>query len=124
VNARDVLIVRWTPQPFDRGEYALPVPGELGAAEGHIIQKTIELNAGLGLDFNAVEWCIAKDGTPTVIDSYNDVPDVRREKLPPAAYDWIVDRFCTSIRDRLKDGGRNRIVKGFTVGSDSGPHPS
>ena len=32
--------------------------GELGSAEEHIRQKTMELNASLGLDFNAVEWCI------------------------------------------------------------------
>jgi len=97
---KDVFIVRWTPQPFDRGEYSLPRPGELGAAEEHIRQKTAELNAALGLDFNAVEWCISLEGTPIIIDSYNDVPDVRREKLPPAAYDWVVEKFCASVREQ------------------------
>jgi glutathione synthase/RimK-type ligase-like ATP-grasp enzyme len=111
VDARDVLIVRWTPQPFDRGEYALAGPGELGAAEEHIRQKTVDLNAALGLDFNAVEWCLTKDGTPVIIDSYNDVPDVRREKLPAAAYDWVVDRFCACVREKLRSGAKNRIVR-------------
>ncbi len=112
VNARDVLIVRWSPQPFDLGEYAMPGPGELGMAEDHIRRKTIDLNAALGLDFNAVEWCITKDGTPVIIDSYNDVPDVRREKLPPAAYDWVVDRFCACLREKMAGGESNRIMRG------------
>jgi hypothetical protein len=117
VNAREVFIVRWAPQPFDRGEYSLPRPGELGGAEDHIRQKTMELNAALGLDFNAVEWCIAQDGTPVIIDSYNDVPDVRREKLPPAAFDWVVDRFCACVREKMRTGARNRIMKEFQPGA-------
>ena len=123
VSGKDVFIVRWTPQPFDRGEYSLPRPGELGGAEEHIRQKTMELNSGLGLDFNAVEWCIAQDGTPVIIDSYNDVPDVRREKLPPAAYDWVVENFCSSVRDKLATGERNRIMRGLPAASDPGTLP-
>ena len=131
VNARDVFIVRWTPHPFDQGEYSLPAAGELGAAEELITRKTIDLNAALGLDFNAVEWCITRDGTPVIIDSYNDVPDVRKEKLPPAAYDWVVDRFCACVTEKLAGGGRNRLVGGAPAAngpggpssSDPGPLP-
>jgi hypothetical protein len=123
VNARDVLIVRWTPRPFDHGEYALTTPGELGAAEDYVRQKTIDLNGALGLDFNAVEWCITKDGTPVIIDSYNDVPDVRREKLPPAVYGWVVERFCACVRERLASGETNRIMRGFQPRSDPGTSP-
>jgi len=122
VNARDVLIVRWSPQPFDLGEYEFPSPGELGTLEDHIRQKTIDLNAALGLDFNAVEWCITKDGTPVIIDSYNDVPDVRREKLPPAAYDWVVDRFCACMKEKLTGGETNRIMRVFQP--DAGAPPA
>lgn len=123
VSAKDVFIVRWTPRPFDHGEYALMQPGELGGAEEHIRQKTMELNASLGLDFNAVEWCITRDGAPVIIDSYNDVPDVRREKLPPDAYDWVVDRVCSSVRDKLASGERNRIMRGVPNTSDPGARP-
>jgi hypothetical protein len=120
INAGEVFIVRWTPQPFDRGEYSLPRPGELGTTEDLVREKTIQLNRALGLDFNAVEWCMAKDGTPMIIDSYNDVPDVRREKLPPAAYDWVVDRFCACVREKLARGERNRIVRVSDPGALSG----
>jgi len=117
VSARDVLIVRWIPRPFDMGEYSLPAPGELGEAEGVIRQKTIELNAAFRLDFNSVEWCIGADGAPLVIDSLNDVPDVRREKLPASAWEWAVDRLAACTREKLADGARNRIL------SDPGPLP-
>jgi len=119
VSARDVLIVRWSPKPFDLGEYAIPGPGELGSAEDHIVRKTIDLNAALGLDFNAVEWCLTKEGTPVIIDSYNDVPDVRREKLPPIAYDWVVDRFCACVKEKLVGNESNGIMK--RVRPDAGP---
>jgi hypothetical protein len=117
VGAKNVFIVRWTPQPFDRGEYSLPVDGELGGAEDHIRQKTMELNAALGLDFNAVEWCIAPDGAPVIIDSYNDVPDVRREKLPPEAYAWVVEKLCSTVREKLESGERNRLVRVSETGT-------
>ncbi|MGO9309215.1 MAG: ATP-grasp domain-containing protein [Spirochaetia bacterium] len=124
VSARDVLIVRWSPRPFDLGEYAIPRPGELGsAAEEHIVRKTIDLNAAFGLDFNTVEWCVTSEGTPVIIDSYNDVPDVRREKLPPEAYDWVVDRFCACVKDKLAGGGTNRIMSRARPGAGPISHP-
>ena len=107
VGTKDVYIVRWTPQPFDMGEYALLGPDAPDGLREIITEKTVALNAALGLDFNAVEWCVTPEGTPVVIDSYNDVPDVRREKLPPACYDWVVDRFCACIRSKLESGERN-----------------
>jgi len=110
VGARDVLVIRWLPRPFDQGEYSMPAPGELGATEAVIHEKSIAINAAFQLDFNAVEWCITKDGTPMVIDALNDVPDVRKEKLPPAAWDWVVERLSGCIRERLSEGARNRIL--------------
>ena len=109
VNRRDVKLVRWTPQPFDRGEYAMLDPSDTGSVHTIIQQKTVALNAALGLDFNAVEWCLTADGTPTIIDSYNDVPDVRPEKLPPDCYTWVVDRFCECIREKLASGETNSL---------------
>ena len=69
-----------------------------------------------------MEWCITKDGTPVIIDSYNDVPDVRREKLPPAAYDWVVDRFCACMKEKLTGGETNRIMRVFQP--DAGAPPA
>jgi hypothetical protein len=107
VGRRDVFLVQWNPRPFDMGEYAVSDPTALEGARLIIEEKTVALNAALGLDFNAVEWCVTGEGTPIVIDSYNDVPDVRREKLPPACYEWVVDRFCACVREKLASGERN-----------------
>ena len=112
VGSRETLLVKWKPLPFDMGEYAVPSPSELLGIQETIQQKTIALNAAFGLDFNAVEWCVTAEGTPVVIDSLNDVPDVRREKLPPSCYDWVVGRFCDCIRERLGSGARNSLVRG------------
>jgi hypothetical protein len=122
VNRSEVFVVRWKPQPFDRGEYSVAAEGTLGSAGDFIREKTIALNAAFGLDFNTVEWCIARDGAPTIIDSYNDVPDVRREKLPPACYDWVVDRLCACIREKVRSGERNTLG-GLPPGSEPGPAP-
>jgi hypothetical protein len=108
VGAREVRISAWLPRPLDAGVYSEPDPARLATVGPFIEAKTAELNAALGLDFNSVEWCIARDGRPVIIDALNDVPDVRREKLPPACYDWIVDRFCACVRDRLAAGRPNR----------------
>jgi hypothetical protein len=103
----EVLIVAWDPKPFDLGVYS-PVDNEsLMGLSGWITEKTAALNGLLGLDFNSVEWCVTADGRPCVIDSYNDVPDVRPGKLPPREYEWIVERFSALIRDRLASGARN-----------------
>jgi hypothetical protein len=72
--------------------------------EGFIAEKTVELNAALGLDFNSVEWCVTADRKALIIDSNNDVPDVRKEKIPPESYDWIVDRFSACVRETLGSG--------------------
>lgn len=108
IGGSDVRVMAWTPRPLDAGEYAEADNAALGEAGSFIEAKTAQLNALLGLDFNSVEWCITKDGLPVVIDSYNDVPDVRKEKLPVACYDWIVDRFCSCVRGKLASGERNR----------------
>ena len=122
VGTRDVFLVKWNPLPFDMGEYALPGPEAAEEVQVIIREKTVALNAALGLDFNAVEWCVTSEGTPIVIDSYNDVPDVRREKLPPACYDWVVDRFCACVRARLASGERNSTGS-MLSGSEAGTLP-
>jgi hypothetical protein len=109
VDRREVMVVRWTPKPLDQGAYAMIGADEPRAALAEIEEKTVALNRALGLDFNTVEWCLTAEGMPVVIDSYNDVPDVRSEKLPPSCYGWIVDRFCACIRGRLGSGERNSI---------------
>ncbi|HET6485478.1 MAG TPA: hypothetical protein VFH83_03600 [Spirochaetia bacterium] len=112
VGAREVLIVGWKPLPFDRGEYSVVDPVGLGDLGPFIHGKTAELNGKLGLDFNTVEWCVTTDGRPVVIDSNNDVPDVRKEKLPASCYDWIVERFAALVRRAVAERGEGATGTG------------
>jgi hypothetical protein len=124
IGRQEVFLCRWAPLPFDRGLYSLPLPGELDpGTEAFIREKTAALNIGLGLDFNTVEWCITPQGVPLVIDSYNDVPDVRREKLPAECYDWVVDRFCACVREIAGSDRCNSPLPGFMPGSEPGAQP-
>ncbi len=107
VGGKDVLLVKWSPKPFDMGEYAPAEPEAIRDVAGFITEKTAALNRMLGLDFNSIEWCVTREREAVLIDSYNDVPDVRKAKIPPESYEWIVDRFCSCVRERLASGARN-----------------
>ncbi len=121
VDRREVFVAGWKPAPFDQGEYFIPDPGALRAVVDAVTDQTARLNQALGLDFNSVEWCVGADGVPVVIDSYNDVPDVRPEKLPPTCWDWVVERFSACVRARIATGGRNGLAPPLPL--DPGPGP-
>jgi hypothetical protein len=114
VGGSDVLLVRWTPRPFDMGVYAEVEPGRPEDLLPFITERTAALNRSLGLDFNSVEWCVTADRRALVIDSFNDVPDVRRSKMPAACYQWIVERFGACVRQRLEEGrGNSPFIPGM-----------
>ncbi|MGO9410856.1 MAG: ATP-grasp domain-containing protein [Spirochaetia bacterium] len=116
VESRDVFLVRWTPRPFDMAEYSLLGPDDLKDIRDEVTAKTAALTEAQGLDFNTVEWSVTKDRTPVVIDSYNDVPDVRPEKLPAPCYEWVLDRFCACVRSKLASNQTNAVMgpRGFS----------
>jgi hypothetical protein len=68
------------------------------------------MNTCLDLDVNAVEWCIDENGLPWVIDAFNEVPEVNKEALPEAYYNWIVQKFVECIEDKLDSDQRNKTV--------------
>ncbi len=122
IDRRDVLLVRWTPRPFDQGEYSVADPTAIADVGDLMREKTTRLVSAQGLDFNTVEWCITRERTPVIIDSYNDVPDVRPEKLPASTYEWIVERFCACVRRKLASGEKN-TAPGLGECSEAGPAP-
>jgi hypothetical protein len=122
VESRDVFLVRWTPRPFDMAEYSMPGPQDLRDVQDELVRKTAELTNAQGLDFNTVEWSITRERVPVIIDSYNDVPDVRPEKLPAACYEWVLDRFCACVRRKLASGQTNSVPgPGSPSHPDAGP---
>ncbi len=64
----------------------------------------------LDLDVNVVEWCLDEEGQPWVIDAFNEVPEIRKESLPPDYYWWLVDRFVACIKDKLDPGKQNKTI--------------
>lgn len=107
---RDVFLVRWTPRPFDMAEYSLLGGGDLADVSDELVKKTAALTEAQGLDFNTVEWSITKDRAAVVIDSYNDVPDVRPEKLPVPCYEWVLDTFSACVRRKLVSNQANSVM--------------
>ncbi|MGA2613929.1 MAG: hypothetical protein ABSG38_10800 [Spirochaetia bacterium] len=120
VESGDVFIVRWTPRPFDMAEYSLLGTDELKDVREELERKTAALTDAQGLDFNTVEWSITADHRVVVIDSYNDVPDVRPEKLPAQCFEWVLDRFCACVRRKLASEETNPVI-GPQAGPPSGP---
>jgi len=110
IESRDVFLVRWTPRPFDMAEYSLLGRGDLADVSDELVKKTAALTEAQGLDFNTVEWSITKDRAAVVIDSYNDVPDVRPEKLPAPCYEWVLDKFSACVRRKLVSDQANPVM--------------
>jgi len=108
INKHDVLPVRWNPKPFDLGEYLYSDLVELKGMIDKLSEMTIALNSILDLDINAVEWCLDNEGQPWIIDSSNDVPDIRPESFPREYYEWLVDNFARCIRDKAESNAQNR----------------
>jgi hypothetical protein len=110
LDKKEVLFIKWIPKPLSMGQY---LDSDLKPIEGMInrlTELTIKLNVCLDLDVNAVEWCIDEYGHPWVIDAFNDVPEINKEALPEAYYDWMVKRFVDCIKDKLNSDKRNKTV--------------
>jgi hypothetical protein len=109
IGPEDVLLVHWTPRPLDLGEYTCVDPAEAPEIRDFMRAKSAEFNRAAGLDFNSIEWCVTPSGKANIIDSLNDVPDVRRDKIPEPCYRWIINRFCARVRGILDAGEKNSL---------------
>jgi glutathione synthase/RimK-type ligase-like ATP-grasp enzyme len=108
INKRDVLPIKWEPKPLGGGEYIYSAGAETTPFKQALAEQTIRLNASLDLDINAVEWCIDERGQAWVIDAYNEVPEIIKEKMPEVYYNWIVEKLATCIEDKLDSGEKNK----------------
>jgi len=109
-SKKDVLFVKWVPKPFSMGQYFYSDLKPIENMKDTLTKLTIDLNICLDLDVNAVEWCIDKDGHPWIIDAFNEVPEINKEALPEAYYDWMVQKFVECIEDKLDGDQRNKTV--------------
>ena len=109
-SKKDVLFVKWIPKPFSLGQYLYSDLKPIENMRDTLTKLTIVLNICLDLDVNAVEWCIGEDGNPWAIDAFNEVPEINKEALPEAYYNWMVQRFVECIEDKLDSNQRNKSV--------------
>ena len=88
----------------------LPESKTLEKIKGRLVEMTARINTCLDLDINVLEWCLDTDGRPWLIDAFNDVPDIQKDKLPPECYWWIVDKLAAYVQEKVrKPMERNRI---------------
>jgi len=110
IDKQELLFIKWNPKPYGLGEYLLTDAKEIEPIQDLLCEQIIRLNSCLDLDINTVEWCMDGDGRSWVVDAFNAVPDVPEDRLPPVYYDWIVDRFASSIRKKLEPGLHNKMI--------------
>ncbi len=106
-DKRDVHFIRWVPRPLSMGQY---IQCDLSSMQEHkdrLTDLTILINRALDFDVNVTEWCVDEEDRWWVIDSFNEVPEVIAEALPPDSYSWIVDRFAACIIDKLDSCKKN-----------------
>ena len=110
-DKKDVLFVRWIPRPFSMGQYLHCSPEDIPGKTDRLKELTISINRVLDFDVNVTEWCIDEEEKWWVIDTFNEVPEILAEALPPDSYAWIVDRFSACIKDKLVSGKTNRTLQ-------------
>ncbi|MFH0860696.1 MAG: hypothetical protein V1921_05800 [Candidatus Altiarchaeota archaeon] len=116
VGKKDVLFVKYQPAPEGMGRY---VHDDLKPIDGIIRQLekwTVDFNSMIDFDFNSVEWSIDANGNPSVIDAFNEVPDIDKRIFPQEEYNWLVDRFSATVRDRFKGPETNKTFIADVLG--------
>ena len=110
INKKDLLVAKWKPAPQGLGELLFVEPSQAEDLCKKIEKQTIKLNERLDFDINAVEWCIDKNSTPIVIDAFNEVPEMNKERMPEQYYWWMVDRVVDCIRKKAEKRKKNRAM--------------
>lgn len=108
IGQKETRFMRWTPRPLGMGEYHEGEGSLRGELKARLEALTARLNQALDFDINAVEWCLDGDGRPWMIDAFNEVPEVPRDRMPPALYQWVVSSFADCILQRTRSREQNR----------------
>ena len=79
----------------------------------------LKLNAGLGYDFNTVEFAV-RDGIPIAIDFGNPAPDADVNSVGEKNFEWVVQAAATMAiaRAKAQKPGQDNLTWGTFV------HPS
>ncbi len=118
IDRKDVHIMQYDPRQPHHLRY---VKGAL-QNEKKLLEKiksdVLELNIGLGYDFNTVEFAV-RDGVPYAIDFCNPAPDADLNSVGEVNFEWIVESAANmAIRRSLNHiNGRNNLTWGSFINS-------
>ncbi len=118
IDRRDVHIMQYDPRQPHHLRY---VKGTL-QTEKKLLEKietgVLDLNKGLGYDFNTVEFAV-RDGVPYAIDFCNPAPDADLNSVGEDNFEWIVESTSNmAIRRALNHiPGKNNLTWGSFINS-------
>ncbi len=118
IDRKDVHIMQYDPRQPHHLRY---VKGSL-ETEKKLLEKieagVLELNKGLGYDFNTVEFAV-RDGIPYAIDFCNPAPDADLNSVGEDNFEWIVESSSNMAIRRAHNhiSSRNNLTWGSFINS-------
>ncbi|HKJ82327.1 MAG TPA: hypothetical protein VJ954_09905 [Ignavibacteriaceae bacterium] len=113
LDRKDVHIMQYDPRQPQHLRYIKEgKPVALKLLE-KVEEGVLELNRGLGYDFNTVEFAI-RAGVPYAIDFCNPAPDADLSSVGELNFDWIVEHSAKMAINRAKSHkpGQNNLTWG------------
>ena len=119
IGGKEVLIMPYEPRNEPHLRYAteMKTTGEAGKKLLATMKDyVLKLNAGLGYDFNTVEFAV-RDGIPLAIDFGNPAPDADVNSVGQQNFDWVVEAAANMAiaRARAQKPGQDNLTWGTFV---------
>ena len=118
IDRKDIRIMQYDPkQPHHLRYVQNPLPVEAKLLKT-IKKYLLELNKGLGYDFNTVEFAI-RDGIPIAIDFCNPAPDADLKSVGEENFEWVVEAAVNMAIRKAKahKDGQNNLTWGTFIKS-------
>ncbi|MHB9013252.1 MAG: ATP-grasp domain-containing protein [Ignavibacteriaceae bacterium] len=118
IDRKDVHIMQYDPRQPHHLRYVKNPP----EVEKKLFQKikhgVLELNRGLGYDFNTVEFAV-RDGVPYAIDFCNPAPDADINSVGEENFEWIVEAASGMAIRKAENHlpGKNNLTWGTFINS-------
>jgi len=101
IGGKDVRIMQYEPRNPHHLRYVQGEPKSSKKLLATIKKYVLELNKGLGYDFNTVEFAI-REGVPYAIDFCNPAPDAELTSVGQENFDWVVQAAADMAIKRAK----------------------
>ncbi|PKL82692.1 MAG: hypothetical protein CVV24_08830 [Ignavibacteriae bacterium HGW-Ignavibacteriae-3] len=118
IDRKDVRIMRYDPrQPHHLRYVQNPLPVEANLLKT-VEKYVLELNHGLGYDFNTVEFAV-REGIPIAIDFCNPAPDADLKSVGEENFEWVVEAAANMAIRKAKEykEGMNNLTWGTFIDS-------